>query len=306
MKVISMSGVSAALKNKQLMQSTQVVCWCYTAFYGIDKCVVPDELCKYRIEGREICPATQRPHIQGYVMFKQRKRLSELKKIHSTAQWKKVNGSPWQNKVYCSKDGSFSEIGEVPKEPKEKDETWREVLACETYEEAIAMVREKRPRDYCLHGEAIERNLKRSKKKAYTAKYALGEFTHEPIVLSKACLFVGPTLTGKTQFAMAHFKSPLFVRHIDQLKTFGPENDGIVFDDMSFKHWPAEAVIHLLDAECPSEINIRYATASIPAGTKKIFTHNDRNPFYLATIPEAQQEAIERRLNRVVFLNKVY
>lgn len=97
------------------------------------------------------------------------------------------------------------------------------------------------------------------------------------------------------------------VSHIDTLKMLSPDHDGIVFDDMSFKHWPPESVIHLLDQEFDRDINVRYGTVHIPAHTPKIFTHNSDNPFYdQEKICDDQREAIERRLSRVNLRTNLY
>lgn len=284
-----------------------VYCWCYTAFYEIDKPVIPDEYCKYRIEGKEVCPTTNRQHIQGYVSLKNKSRFAALKKLHSTAEFIPADGSPYQNFEYCSKDGDFQEFGSRPKKPKEKKEVctaFKEAFEAGTVNEGIAIIKEKRPRDLALHGESIERNLKRAKAEPYKAKF--DEFTREKIPTNKAILLWGGSGLGKTHFACSHFQRPLVVSHIDKLKQLSPDNDGIIFDDMSFKHWPPESVIHLLDMEFPREINVRYGTVNIPAELPKIFTHNTNNPLYSDEIDQDQQDALERRLNRVHVLNKLF
>jgi len=278
--------------------------WCYTAYYDIENPVIPDELVHYRIEGKEICPTTQRPHIQGYVWLKKKTLLSGLKKIHSTAEFAKIKGTPYENFVYCSKDNNFTEIGPRPKEPKDQENPYNEALQADTLEEAIRLVKEKRPRDYCLHGESIERNLKRARITPFKHKYTV--FTLPFYDTQKTMLFTGPSNIGKTHFATAHFKRPLLVSHIDKLKQLTNDHDGIVFDDMSFTHWPIESVIHLLDQELDRDINVRYGTVYIPSNTPKIFTHNTTNPFYKLDADPAQIEAIERRLNRVNFYNKIF
>lgn len=111
---------------------------------------------------------------------------------------------------------------------------------------------------------------------------------------------------GKTHYALAHFKNPLVVSHIDKLKQLSPDHDGIVFDDMCFTHWPPSSIIHLVDTELERDINIRYGTVNIPAGTRKIFTYNSDNPFYKEDISDEQKIAIERRIHRVHVLNVLY
>ena len=71
---------------------------------------------------------------------------------------------------------------------------------------------------------------------------------------------------------------------------------------MSFTHWPIESVIHLLDMDLPRNLHVRYGTVTIPANTKKIFTHNTDNPFYeIDKLKNEQLQAIERRLRVIYF-----
>lgn len=48
----------------------------------------------------------------------------------------------------------------------------------------------------------------------------------------------------------------------------------IIFDDMCFTHWPRESVIHLLDIEEETQINVKHGMVVIPAGTIRIITTN--------------------------------
>lgn len=84
----------------------------------------------------------------------------------------------------------------------------------------------------------------------------------------------GPTNTGKTEYAKSLFSRPLLVRHIDDLKKLKPTHDGIVFDDMSFKHWPRESQIHLIDIQNDSTINVKHGAITIPRLMPRIFTSN--------------------------------
>lgn len=110
--------------------------------------------------------------------------------------------------------------------------------------------------------------------KTAAAPRPMSDFNREPVTWNGKCIVLwGGTGLGKTQWAMAHFKNPLVISHIDGLKKFD-EHDGIIFDDMNFGHWPREAIIHLTDWDVPREINCRYSPATIPQHTKKIFTTN--------------------------------
>lgn len=79
--------------------------------------------CVYTCYQREIGADTGTPHLQGYAVFKVRKRLPGVKKtfgrrIHAVLS----NGSPSSNRTYCQKtetavENSFKEFGEIPDDP---------------------------------------------------------------------------------------------------------------------------------------------------------------------------------------------
>lgn len=293
---------------------SEVKCWCYTHFPSeIDPTsCIPDEDCKYRIEGKEICPSTGRLHIQGYVHLLKACRWTAFKKLYPhISDFRKAKGNGFQNFTYCSKDGDFTEIGERPKEPKgkppPKDLAFAKALAADTVQEGLTIIRKEAPRDFCLYGNTIENSLKKAKIIPVKPKYSPEDFNIPKLDLTRTTLITGPSDIGKTQFALSHFQNPLVCSHIDALKRLHPDHDGIVFDDMSFKHWPVESVIHLLDRDLERQLNVRYGTVIIPANTVKIFTHNSDNPFYnTETISEEQRIAIERRFLRVNTYKKLY
>lgn len=72
---------------------------------------------KYVVAGREIAPTTLTPHLQCYVYFNEPVRFSKMKDLHPTAAWFKARGSAQQNRAYCSKNGDFLELGEIPLTP---------------------------------------------------------------------------------------------------------------------------------------------------------------------------------------------
>lgn len=305
-------------KTKKSTQSTKVKCWLYTKFnypLSADHPVVPDTDCQYRIEGNEHCPKKGTQHIQGYVHLLKDQRFTAMCKLYPSTNWKQADGTGFSNFIYCSKKhsggtGEYIEFGVRPKEPKKRkspDKCFKEALGAPTVRAGCQIIQKERPRDWCLHGESIERNLKKAKIVPFRHKFEATDFNIELQLLKKTSLFYGGSNLGKSHWAAAHFKNPLIVSHIDNLKSLSPDHDGIVFDDMCFKHWPVESVIHLVDREFDRTIKVMYGTVTIPANTKKIFTHNTRNPFYKdEEIEPEQKAAIERRLQRVHIHNKIY
>jgi len=287
-------------------------------------------MCSYLIEAHELGESGT-PHIQGYAQLKVPLRIAQVSKLCPKAHFEVARGTPYQNFLYCAKgeqshaewmelkdagpkygkNAEFLEYGTRPKAPinahkKKPCTTYNEALAAPTVREGMEIVQKQRARDYCLHGESIERNLRRTKVPVFKCKYALTDFNVPPLDLSKPCFLSGLSNSGKTQYALAHFKNPLFVRHIDKLKQLGPDHDGIVFDDMSFTHWPPESVIALLDMEEESQIHVRYGTITIPAYIKKIFSSNKKNIFYNFDCDTDQIPAIERRYTRFNITQPLY
>lgn len=72
------------------------------------------EFSEYAIIGREIGQEGTR-HLQIYFYLKSPQRLSWLKNnLDKTAHFETAKGTPEQNKTYCSKEGNYIEIGELP------------------------------------------------------------------------------------------------------------------------------------------------------------------------------------------------
>jgi len=181
---------------------------------------------------------------------------------------------------------------------------YSEVLSPEvSFAQAMEILEKAAPRDMLIHGDSIERALRRKKKEKFVHKVFLEDFNRGPLIrkAGKSICLTGPSATGKTTFALAHFQNPMLVSDIDQLKEYRPGwHDGIVFDDMSFHHIPPEKVIYLVDQDYERTIRCRHTNAVIPAHTAKIFTHNVENPFYKLDGPMAatplQAAAIDRRV----------
>lgn len=102
------------------------------------------------------------------------------------------------------------------------------------------------------------------------------DWSHRELGQKKKCIVLqGKSNTGKTKLAKAIFKNPLIVRHMDKLKRFDPiRHDGIVFDDMSFAHYPREVVLNLMDMDDDTDQNVKNGMVTIPAGHPRIFTTN--------------------------------
>jgi hypothetical protein len=257
------------------------------------------------------------PHLQGFIAFKTRKRLTQLKKWIPEAHFEVARGSPEENKAYCSKvESRYGEIIEygdfnaIPTQGKRTDmEDIKEMVLKGASNKEIALTY---PGNFVRYHKGINELRRVILPNVEKPTYRLDQFNmadlHGPLQL-RAVLIWGESGTGKTEFALSHFESPLLVRHLDELASFDSDtHDGIVFDDMAFLHQPPEARIHLLDYERPSDIHIRYKTVRIPINTKRIFTHNTPEVFWDNENPKSasQRAAMERRLEIVHVENNLF
>lgn len=177
------------------------------------------------------------------------------------------------------------------------------------YSEAITAFADRYPLQYVINKTRVDSNLRAI---AYGAGSGPSDFTLDQFVLDpgletaieawdekRYCMVLsGPSGIGKTKLARAILNKKAgsegicFVRHRDQLKQHRP-GQPILFDDMSFLHWPRESVIHLLDCEEESQIDVKHGMVVIPAFTPRILTTNlsRENVF-----PHDPAGAIDRRV----------
>lgn len=70
---------------------------------------------KYVVFGKEHAPTTNTPHLQGYVIWNNAKRLSGCRRLlRGRAHWEISRGTPEQASEYCKKSGDFVERGVLP------------------------------------------------------------------------------------------------------------------------------------------------------------------------------------------------
>lgn len=84
---------------------------------------------KYLIYGKEICPTTGTPHLQGYVAFESPILFSSVRKKLPRARLIPAKGEAKANRVYCSKSNDFVEYGDMPQQGKRNDiDTIRDLI----------------------------------------------------------------------------------------------------------------------------------------------------------------------------------
>lgn len=259
-------------------------------------------------------------HLHAYLRLEKKINIKDEKKcdwrVDDTNYHPNIQGcrSPKAVLKYVCKDGNYvtniakSTIDEAIKNNVKVGDLYKEARQ-KTIEEGVAaglkvLEHSKTFRDLVVHGEAIERNLKKLKKGKLESEFTLDSFNKSfNWDKSKTLILTGPTNTGKTSLAAALLPKALFVTHIDRLKDYADgDYDGIIFDDMSFKHLHREAQIHLVDVAFSRDIHCRYSTALIPKGTPRIITSNlPPNQILMA-----EDEAINRRLQIEIVEKSLY
>ncbi|AEW70740.1 replication-associated protein [European catfish circovirus] len=80
-----------------------------------------DGLARYMITGKEV-GENGTPHLQGFINLKVKKRFSQIKEmLGSRCHIEKARGTDLENRVYCSKEGSFQEYGSPVGQGKRSD-----------------------------------------------------------------------------------------------------------------------------------------------------------------------------------------
>lgn len=249
----------------------------------------------------EVCPSTNRRHFQGYIQFERRCRgFNRIIEIFGSCHIEVARGSAQDNIDYCSKDSTRDE-GPFTKGTS-KTQGQRSDLS--SFKEAIkrgdslSTLAEDHFGAFIKYHKSVQ-FLRETLKPQRVPRFNMSNFNRGPLAMQRSTLVYGPSGCGKTQYAMAHFTKPLLITHMDDLSRLSTDHDGIVFDDLDFRHHPFSNVINLLDVDEDRSVHIRYLTAIIPAGTPRIFTHNTDSIFNLPDLTLSQYDAIERRLIKV-------
>lgn len=199
--------------------------------------------------------------------------------------------------AYVSKDGEFTDFGDVPAN-----------TAKRTIDEALALAGSANEGEYlkaCVEAKMSYQYAKRFRELAFTdnsntiAKYTPDtnwiqqQLRETQLPENCSAVVIGPSGIGKSVWAKTMAPKPaLWVTHLDVLRMYRPDHHkSIIFDDMSFKHMPVQAQIHLTDWNDSRQIHCRYGYATIPANTPKIFTCNE--------YPFEEHPAIQRRVKLI-------
>jgi len=231
--------------------------------------------------------------------------------------WLRSEGSTYEQWFlnhwkYCKKeDPTPFIVGQEPSlkesRKRKRDDVFGEAMdiaRTESVKAAMDFLESNCPYDLCTKYDQIHRTMnsvRNSWLHVQLPARAVSEFKAAPKIIDNwRCLYInGATGTGKTAWARSLLPEATVVRHRDQLRDCD-FSKGVIFDDFEVAHWPPTAVIHLLDWDEPSGIDVKHAHVVIPCGTRKIFTHNGSIERWLSKdATEEQVSACKRRIHVV-------
>lgn len=214
------------------------------------------------------------PHLQGFVTFSRNYRITALKKLNNRCHWEIAKCLDWNYEIKELNNGGEVFIKDNRKSGHRTD--LDDVVAAVKNGATVTELWEQHSKTMIRYHKGICEMKRVLNQRRVEIKFKLSDFSWEPINdWSKTQILWGLPGVGKTSFAIAHFENPLVVRHLDQLLQLSEEHDGIIFDDMDFRHLPRTTQIHLVDIELDSSIHCRYNCAVIPKNTKKIICTNE-------------------------------
>lgn len=241
------------------------------------------------VASKEIGQVTENLHVQAKIWFKRAYRLTQLKKLVPRGHWELIiQGTDC---LYEMKQDSEVFINVDNRRQGKRNDLEMAITALKEGSSIRDLFRD-HTAVMVKYGRGMETAAEMLKPLTTTS-----QFTDPRWDLcddfSKSIILWGEAGIGKTEFALQHFKAALVVNDFDDLLKFVPEvHDGIVFDDMSFKHLPREIQIHITDMTLGRSIRCRFRNAYIPANTKKIFTTNNED----GEIFNLDDSAIDRRV----------
>lgn len=144
--------------------------------------------CDYMVYGKEVCPSTGRPHLQGYHHYKNPrdypvKAFRKLVNLEQRGRDFPSKGDAKENQAYCIKTDHFWEYGEPPSQGQRAD--WSRALECLKTSDVIDVIQDQPHLMPCVS--ALQKT-----------KSLLTKSTHRHV---KVFVLVGITGTGKTRAA---------------------------------------------------------------------------------------------------------
>lgn len=189
----------------------------------------------YVIVGKEVCPTTNRPHLQGYAECDSPVRFATLKNRYPTMHIENRRGTQEEAINYCKKDGDYTETGVKKAQGKRKD--LDEVVEAVAAGVPTAEIAAAHPVQFIKYHRGIEALCNN--------RIADRDVDDPPFI----CWRWGSTGVGKTKLAYTVHRGLGEVYIKDNTKWWNGYcgQPCIILDDFDPKSWPFRDLLRLLD-----------------------------------------------------------
>ena len=169
----------------------------------------------YTTYGREVGDSGT-PHLQGFVVFAQTKRLAGVKRIHGRCHWEVAQGTSQQARDYCQKDDDYVEFGTFPGSQGKRNDLERAVATLK--EHGLKRVAE----DHTATFVKFSRGFRDA------ALHLQGSYEHETV---RGYWIYGPPGTGKTHSVYRSFPG-LYIKAQNKWWDGYSDEEVVLLDDL--------------------------------------------------------------------------
>lgn len=262
--------------------------WCFTR-HNYDQSVIDKFKAQefdYLILGKEVCPTTGRPHLQGYLYVENKISFKTLQRLDERAHFEMCRSTVQANYDYCTKSGDFEEYGTKPKQGKRTD---------------LDAVRES-----IDEGDNLRTCLKKLQSPGATKFMQLYMEYHEPKRNWKTEVFwfFGPTGVGKTTRPLEAYPEDEIYFFCQADGTWWNQYDAhpyVVMDDIRPDTFRFSYLLQLLD-RFPVQVKVKGSMRSFLA--KKLYITSPFPPEKFVP-PDEDGLQLYRRIDHLVEISSI-
>lgn len=270
--------------------------WCFTDYVNIDQEYYErwweEDTLEYLVVQIEECPETKNLHAQGFCVFKTRKALSTLKKLDRERHWEARKGTRTEASVYCKKDESRAgwrcEWGKFTESEQGKRSDLLAVKRKLDEGATEAKIADEHFSDWIRYHKAFReyKRLKANKR----------DFKTEVIV------YWGPAGTGKSH--RANVEAPGAYRKDPATHWFdGYDGYSDVIIDEFLGLIPWDLLLRMMD-KYPLTVQVKGGYVAF--APRRIIITSNKSPQEWYDPNKYHMPALERRIDRMEFMNEVY
>lgn len=277
--------------------------WCITSYEyeyirAISEQAELREEVQYFIGQTETCPETSRVHFQGFIQFKRRRSMRQVKRWlrDDTVHLEVARGTAEENRAYCSKeetrevDGVSFEVGTLISQGERRD--LHEMGAAALRGESLLSIAESNTASFArYHGgiRAIRQLAQRERTRDWRDV--------------KVWVFHGDAGSGKSALARRYDQS-LFALDCagEQRIVFdGYEGDKTLLIDDFYGNIRYNFLLRILDGY-QLQLPARYSNCYAEYDTVILTSNSHPNDWYKKLFGDGMSAALKRRINKVFFI----